>query len=90
MTTRGQHCSAEKLGLRFQELALPSRGEGSKTSPWPSARLKDVDDGSEGGDYSRGFHNGRNLSPQSLLLTHGKFCEITLWGPSCPFYRGEK
>ena len=93
MATRGQHCSAEKVALRFQELgaSVPGRREQNLALALRApSRVTDDDDGSEGGDYSRGFHDSRNLPPQSLLVTHGRFREIALWGPRCPFYTGEK
>ena len=91
MPTRGQHCSAEKAALRVQELGASVPGRRAQNLALaPPLAFKDEHDGSECGDYSRGFHDSRNLSPQLLLATHRKFCEIALWGPSSPFYRGEK
>ena len=53
MATRGQHCSAEKVALRFQELgaSVPGRREQNLALALRApSRVTDDDDGSEGGD----------------------------------------
>ena len=67
MTTRWQHCSAEKLALRFQKLGVSvlERRELKLSLPLASkGPFIDRDDGSECEDYSRGFQDNKYLPHQ--------------------------